>query len=94
VVLWLNDAGVHAVVLWQVSQVCGNPVWLGAVVALSLAKWHETQVMGSPLYTLFPWQVAQDTVVCLPVSGKRVVLWLNVAPGHCVVVWHSEQSCE
>ena len=29
-----------------------------------------------------------------PVSGNFVaVLWLNVAPVHCVVVWQTEQSC-
>ena len=27
------------------------------------------------------------TVVCAPVSGKDVLLWLNVAPVQLVVVW-------
>jgi hypothetical protein len=31
---WLKEAGVHAVVVWQVAQVCGNPpvTWFGLVV--------------------------------------------------------------
>jgi hypothetical protein len=31
--------------------------------------------------------------VCCPIRGNLVVEWLNVAPAHCVVEWHSEQSC-
>jgi hypothetical protein len=37
------------------------------------------------------WQRLQATVVCAPVSGKPVALWLKTAPSHEVVVWHDTQ---
>ena len=39
------------------------------------------------------WHCAQATCVCAPVSGNLPVEWLNDAPDHRVVVWHTEQSC-
>ena len=34
-----------------------------------------------------------DTVMCAPVSGNTVVLWLKVELVKFVVVWQREQSC-
>src|SRR6185312_1922669 len=39
------------------------------------------------------WQLAQGTVVCAPVSGKGVVLWLKLAGIHAVVLWHTWHCC-
>jgi hypothetical protein len=33
----------------------------------------------------------QATVVCAPVSGNLVALWLKTAPCHELVVWHDAQ---
>jgi hypothetical protein len=41
---------------------------------------------------LFTWHGAQATVVCPPVRGKGVELWLNVAGCQAEVVWHVVQS--
>ena len=72
----MKMAPVHCEVLWQVSQVCGNPdvTWFGLIVFWKSARWQETQVVGSVAYWLFTWQVAQATLVCFPVSGNLVVL--------------------
>jgi len=43
--------------------------------------------VGLPAYTPSPWQALQGVVVCAPVSGNWVVLWLNVPPVQVVVVW-------
>ena len=42
VVLWLNVAGVHAVVEWQIEQSVGNPdvTWFGLVVPLKSVMWQ------------------------------------------------------
>src|SRR6185437_16101048 len=39
------------------------------------------------------WQLAQGTVVCAPVSGKPVLLWLKLAGIHAVVLWHTWHCC-
>jgi hypothetical protein len=39
------------------------------------------------------WHAVHATLVCAPVSGNGVLLWLNVAPVQLVVEWQSEQSC-
>ena len=41
-----------------------------------------------PAYLPPIWQLAQATVWCLPVRGKRVVLWLKLAGVQPFVVWH------
>jgi len=49
--LWLNVAPDQVVVLvWQFWQVVGKfaDLWLGFVVALYSAKWHETHAVGVP----------------------------------------------
>jgi hypothetical protein len=43
---------------------------------------------------LFTWHWAQTTVVCPPVRGNGVLLWLNVAGCQAAVVWHVVQSVE
>jgi len=89
----LKTAPVHCVVVWHDSQVCENPAaaWFGFVVFWKSGKWHVEQAVPSPAYFPPTWQLAQATAVCLPVNGNFVVLWLNVAPAHCVVVWHDSQ---
>ena len=40
------------------------------------------------------WHWLHVSGTCAPVSGNLVVvLWSNVAPVHCVVVWQAAQSC-
>jgi hypothetical protein len=47
VLLWLNDDGIQAVLLWHTSHCCGNPdwTWFGLVVALKFFKWQEEQAV-------------------------------------------------
>ena len=96
VLLWLNDAGVHAVVVWQVSHVVGKPAasWLGLAVRWYLARWHPEHRVGVPAKTLFTWHCEHCAVLWLPVRAKLVrVLWSNLAGRQAAVVWHREQSC-
>src|ERR1700690_4404101 len=94
-VVWLNVAPNQFVVLWQVSQVCGNAaaVWFGSVAPCQSFVWQDMQAVERPTKTLFTWQVAQATFTWAPVSGNGVLLWLKVALVQSVVVWHREQSC-
>ncbi len=39
------------------------------------------------------WHNAHEVVVCAPVSGKVVVLWLKVDVVQLLVEWQIEQSC-
>jgi hypothetical protein len=41
----------------------------------------------------FTWQLEQATVVCAPVSGNAVLLWLKVDEVQLAVLWHRLQSC-
>ncbi|MBL0178387.1 MAG: hypothetical protein IPP98_04575 [Gemmatimonadetes bacterium] len=46
------------------------------------------------MYTPSAWQEAQVSGWCPPVSGKRVVVWLNGVPSQRLVVWQVVQSVE
>ncbi len=62
---WLNVAPAHCVVVWHVAHSCENAAaaWFGLVVPLYLARWHDAQAIGVPLYWPFLWQPAQTAVV-------------------------------
>ena len=86
---WLTVAPSQFVVEWQSEQSCGNPAaeCFGLVVAWYVARWQDAQVVASPLYTPEEWHCTQVACKCVPVNGNVViVVWLNVAPVHCVVV--------
>jgi hypothetical protein len=63
------------VVVWHAAQSVGKAaaVWFGFVVAVYLARWHETHVVAFPLYTPSLWHFEQVVVRCAPVSGNRVL---------------------
>ena len=44
---WLNVAGVHATVRWQVSQVCVVAMWLAGFPLLVTPLWHVAQLPGA-----------------------------------------------
>jgi hypothetical protein len=90
---WLNVAPGHFVVVWHDSQFVGKcaAMWFGLDVALYLARWHPEQTMVLPWYTPSLWQELHATVTCAPVSGKRVVEWLNTALVQLAVEWHDSQ---
>src|SRR3972149_2693823 len=92
--VWLKVAPVHCDVLWHIAHVCGNPActWFGFVVLVKSVRWQVEHAVPRPAKTPFTWHVAQATGMCAPVSGKFVVLWLNVAPDQVVVEWHVVQS--
>ena len=60
--------------------------------AMPLVKLGASNV-SNVLLSLLAENETHGVVVCAPVSGNRVVAWLNVAGVHAVVVWHSWQSC-
>jgi hypothetical protein len=53
--------------------------------------WQAEQAVGVPLSTPPLWHFWQVVLRCAPVSGKAVLLWLNVAGSQALVVWHEEQ---
>ena len=40
---WLNEAGVHAEVLWQVSQLCVVAMWLAFLPRAAVPLWQLVQ---------------------------------------------------
>ena len=42
--VWLNVAGVHAVVRWQVSQLCVVGIWVAGLPRAVVPLWHVAQV--------------------------------------------------
>ncbi|MBK6305781.1 MAG: hypothetical protein IPF47_08790 [Gemmatimonadetes bacterium] len=79
--------------MWHVSHVPGKPddACGGFFDCVKSDWWHDRHVVGFPLYTPSAWQLLQVATICLPVSGKRVVLWLNTPPVHLMVEWHVSQ---
>jgi hypothetical protein len=80
----INRKSRHVVVRWQPShrfvvRGCnsGSP---GAVMVL----WQATHLVGVPSKRPLEWQEAQETLMCVPLSGKPVRKWLNgVVNGDC-----------
>ncbi len=68
----------------------GAPGGSDRSVAVKSLWWHETQVVGLPLYTPSAWQSWQGTAKCAPVSGNDVALWLKLAV-QVAVVWQVAQ---
>jgi hypothetical protein len=93
--LWSNEAGCHAFVLWQLAHSVENPeaAWLGFWVAWYLAWWHPTQSVVVPVYLPPTWHLAQSTFWWAPVRGKRVLPWsVKVAGRQPVSRWQAAHS--
>ena len=67
--------------------VCSLP---GGQVALRISAVCQEQFVRLKLPLI--WHSAQVTAVCCPVSGKPVVLWLNVPAAQVVIGWQ-EAHC-
>ena len=68
---WVNVAGFHASVVWQLSQPRGVGMWFASVPVAWVPSWQEAQVprtwawstVVAGFHTLVPWQAAQALVV-------------------------------
>ena len=68
----------------------------GLLVPCQVVRWHceFPQLFKAICKLKLPlmWHCAQATVVCCPVNGKPVVVWLNVPAAQVVMGWQ-EAHC-
>jgi hypothetical protein len=84
----LNVQADQVVVLWQAAQLEPKALLL---CDAGLA-WQAAHVLGVPVNRPPGWQLAQDTLVCDPVSVNDAVLWSNDAGAQALDVWQVAQS--
>ena len=84
--LWSNDAGCHAFIVWQLVQSVEKPVCFGFGADTKSFWWQLTHCIDATDALVPVWHDEHGTVACAPASTNPVVAWSKVPVNAIAVI--------